>query len=131
MESTKDVSLERPLRLLTYLTTAVAIPFSIAATVLSVEHSRSDWRNHRDATAFCFVFIPLAMTVVTSSLSLLYLKKHGKSPSALHIKVLDSVSAATYFAVLVPCWVVEIELFNAGGFGLLAGYTTAPMIINM
>jgi hypothetical protein len=71
------------------------------------------------------------MTVATSSISLQYIRKHGKSSNALRFSILDLVPALAYIGVLIPCWVVEIEEFNAGGFGLLAGYTTAPMILNM
>ncbi|KAF2621685.1 hypothetical protein BU25DRAFT_443636 [Macroventuria anomochaeta] len=130
MEPASATSLERPLRLLTYLATAITIPLNIAATILSLEKQRHRWAR-RHVTAYCFVFIPLALTVAASSMSLQYMKKHGKSPRALHFKVLDLVSALAYIAVLIPCWVLEIREFNAGGFGLLTGYVTAPMILNL
>jgi hypothetical protein len=124
------MSLERSLRLLTYLATAITVPLAIAATVVSLEHQRNRWAR-RHVTAFCFVFIPLAITVIASSMNLQYTRKHGKRPCALHFKILDLVSVLAYIGVLVPCWTVEISEFSAGGFGLLVGYTTAPMILNM
>ncbi|KAF2828172.1 hypothetical protein CC86DRAFT_369299 [Ophiobolus disseminans] len=124
------MSLERPLRLLTYLATAITFPLTIAATVVSLAHQRHRWAR-RHVTAFCFVFIPLALTVVASSAALQYMRKHGKSPRALAFKALDLVSVFAYIAVLIPCWTVEIKEFGEGGFGLLVGYTTAPMILNM
>lgn len=130
MDPTSDMSLDRPLRYLTYLATAIAVPLNIAATALSLEYQHRRWAP-RGATAFCFAFIPLAMTAVTSFLSLQYRNKHGKSPRESHFKVFDAVSAMTYFGILVPCWALEIREFGAGGFGLLVGYTTAPMILNM
>ena len=130
MESTDNMSLERSLRLLTYLATAITFPLGIAATVVSLQHQYTRWAP-RHVTAFCFVFIPLVLTVVASSISLQYMKKHGKKPRALHFKVLDLVATLAYFAVLIPCWVLEIQEYSAGGFGLLTGYTTAGMIVNM
>jgi|SRR5690242_4379077 len=133
MDPADATALERPLRLLTYLTTAITIPLNIAATVLSLEHESGGgwWRSRRHATAFCFVFIPLAMTVAASFISLKYMAKHGKSPRAIQFKVLDLAAVLTYIGVLIPCWAVEIREFNAPGFGLLIGYVTAPMIVNM
>lgn len=127
------MSLERPLRLLTFLATAIAVPITIAATVVSMEHElyHHYWYSHRSVTAFCFAFIPLAMTVFTSTVCLQYTKKHGKSPHALAYKALDIISAITYLGVLIPCWAIEIDEFNSGAFGLLVGYTTAPMFLNM
>lgn len=134
MDPADAIALERPLRLLTYLTTAITIPLNIAATALSLEHERGRdgwWRRRRHATAFCFVFIPLAMTVAASFISLRYMAKHRKSPRALQFKVLDLTAVLTYIGVMIPCWAVEIREFSAPGFGLLVGYVTAPMIVNM
>jgi hypothetical protein len=36
-----------------------------------------------------------------------------------------------YVGLLVPIWVVEIGRLREPGYGLLAGYATAPMIVNM
>lgn len=130
MEPADATALERSLRLLTYLATAIALPLNIAATVISLAHLRYQW-TRRHVTAFCFIFIPLAMTVAASSISLQYMKKHGKSPRVLHLRVLDLISALTYLSVMIPCWTVEIREFGNGGFGLLVGYVTAPMILNM
>ena len=130
MESTDNLSLQRSLRLLTYLATAITFPLGIVATVLSLKHQRSYWHG-RHVTAYCFIFIPLTLTVVASSLSLQYMKKHCKRANALHFKVLDLTATLAYFAVLVPCWALELREFSAVGFGLLTGYTTVGMILNM
>jgi putative Mn2+ efflux pump MntP len=130
MQSTDKMSVDRSLRILTYLTTAIALPLNIAATVLSLAFQRHRWAR-RHVTAFCFIYVPLVMTVVASTISLLYMRKHGKSPRALHYKVFELVSVLGYIAVLIPCWSLEIREFSAGGFGLLVGYLTAPMILNM
>ncbi|KAF9695460.1 hypothetical protein EKO04_006466 [Ascochyta lentis] len=124
------MSYERPLRLLTFLATAIATPLNIVSTVLSIEYQYGRW-YHRDVTAFCFAFIPLALTVLASTMSLQYTKMHGKSPRGLLYILLDTASVSAYIGVLIPCWVLEIREFSAGGFGLLVGYTTAPMIVNM
>ncbi|KAJ8115737.1 hypothetical protein OPT61_g2677 [Boeremia exigua] len=131
MDQTDATAFDRPLRLLTYLTTAIAVPLNITATILSLEHRRDWWSHKRRVSAFCFVFIPLALTVAASSVSLRYMKTQGKTPRALQFKVLDLVSAVAYFGVLMPCWTVELRQFSAVGFGLLTGYLTAPMILNM
>lgn len=130
MDSTSNMSLDRSLRYVTYLATAIATPLSIVATCVSLDHQIHRWAR-RHATAFPFAFIPLAMTVVTSFLSLRYMKKYGKSPRELHLRALDLASAFGYLGMLIPCWVLEIQEFSAGGFGLLVGYTTAPLILNM
>jgi len=130
MESTDNLSLQRSLRLLTCLAAAITLPLGIAATVVSLQYQRHRWAR-RDVTAYCFIFIPLTLTVIASSLSLHYMKHHGKRASAWHFKVFDLAATFAYFAVLVPCWALEIREFDAGGFGLLTGYTTAGMILNM
>ncbi|KAH6644626.1 hypothetical protein C7974DRAFT_408293 [Boeremia exigua] len=131
MEQTDSTTIERPLRLLTYVATAITIPLNIATTILALEQRPYYWSRRRHVSAFCFAFIPLAMTVAATSVSLRYMKTNGKSPRALQFKVLDLVAAITYLAVLIPCWAVEPHKFEAVGFGVLIGYTTAPMIVNM
>lgn len=71
------------------------------------------------------------MTAVASYRSLQYIKKHGEAPTSFHFKFLDLLSVLTYIGVLVPIWSFEIRRFNEGGFGILVGYTTVPMILNM
>ncbi|KAJ4315078.1 hypothetical protein N0V94_006132 [Neodidymelliopsis sp. IMI 364377] len=71
------------------------------------------------------------MTVVSAIISLQYTKKHGKSPTGIQFKVLDLVAVLAYIGVLIPIWAVEIRKLRLSGFGLLVGYTTAPMIVNM
>lgn len=122
---------ERYIRLFTYIATAIAVPLNIVSTILSLVHERQTHWHSRPVTAFCFAFIPLAMTVIASYRSLQYIRKHGETPTSFHFTVLDLASALTYIAVLVPIWVIEIRRFAAGGFGLLVGYATVPMILNM
>ena len=133
MEPTDATSLARHLRLFTFLTTAIAVPLNIAATVLSLKHPQGGWwrQPRRTVTAYCFVFIPLALTCFAASTSLVYIKKHGKNPRSFHLRALDFSAICFYVAVMIPCWAVEIRKFNSGGFGLLTGYLTAPMIVNM
>lgn len=130
MDTKNATALEGGLRLLTCLTTAIALPLNITATIISMNHQRSRWAR-RGVTTFCFIFIPLALTVFIASITLQYMKKHSKTPRALYFKALDFAAACAYFAVLVPCWALEIREFNAVGFGLLTGYVTAPLIVNM
>lgn len=130
MELANGTAVDHPLRLLTCLATAICFPLNIAATIISLAHQRHRWAR-RHVTAFCFVFIPLAVTAATALLSLQYMKKHGKTPRALYFACLDLVAVFGYLAVLVPCWTVELGEFGDGGFGLLTGYVTAPMIVSM
>ena len=130
MEPTDATALDRSLRLLTCLGTAICIPLNIAATVLSLENQGRRWAR-RHITAYPFIFVPLAVTVASAILSLQYMKKHGKTPRALHFAVLDVVAVFGYIGTLIPCWALEIREFGAGGFGLLTGYVTAPMIVSM
>lgn len=46
-------------------------------------------------------------------------------------KLVDGVAGIVYLSILIAIWAVEIGNLERPGFGLLAGYTTAPMIINM
>lgn len=128
MEPADATALDRPLRLFTCLATAICVPLNIAATVLSLNYQGRRWSS-RAVTTYCFIFIPLAITVVSAVVSLLYMKKHGKTPRVLGIIILDLVAIIGYIGTLIPCWALEIREFNAGGFGLLTGYLTAPMIL--
>lgn len=130
MEPTNATSLDRPLRLLTCLATAICVPLNIVATALSLEHQRGRWTS-RPVTAYCFIFIPLAITVTSAVLSLQYMKKHDKTPRALGYTILDLLAIFGYISTLIPCWAREISDFNDAGFGLLTGYVTAPMILTM
>jgi divalent metal cation (Fe/Co/Zn/Cd) transporter len=126
------MSVERSLRLFTFLITTIAVQLDIAMSVVSaVQEDRNYYYGSRKVTTFYFGFIPLTMTVVSSILSLQYTKKHGKSPTSIQFKVLDLVAVLAYIGVLIPIWVVEIRRLHLSGFGLLVGYTTAPMIVNM
>lgn len=122
---------ERPLRILTLLTTALATPLLIATTVVSLSTGEWSYYYHRRSiTAFCFGYIPLSLTVLASSLSLVHYRRHGTAPGARFFSV-DGLAGLAYLGVLIPIWAVEIGLLEKSGFGLLAGYTTAPMIVNM
>lgn len=46
-------------------------------------------------------------------------------------KLVDGVASIAYLSILTAIWAVEIGKLERPGFGLLAGYTTAPMIVNM
>lgn len=123
---------ERPLRALTLLTTALATPLLIATTVVSIQHERRDyyWGSGRPVTTFCFAYLPLALTAFTSAASLLHHRKHGRSPGP-RFALLDCFTGVTYLALLLPIWAIEISRLQKPGFGLLVGYLTAPMIVNM
>ncbi|RMZ68538.1 hypothetical protein GMOD_00008249 [Pyrenophora seminiperda CCB06] len=115
---------EPSLRLLTLSAAALTTPFLIATTIVSVTHQNTH------VTAFCFGFIPLATTAFASAIALYYQRFHGRLPSP-GLALLDGVACCFYFAVLVPVWVVEVGRLGQVGLGLLAGYTTAPMVGNM
>lgn len=122
---------ERLLRILTLLTTTLATPLLIATTVISLNSGVYVYYfRYRRVTAFCFGYIPLALTVLASSLALVHQRKHGKAPDG-HFCFVDGLAALAYLGVLVLIWAVEIGELKGPGFGLLAGYTTAPMIVNM
>jgi uncharacterized membrane protein YhaH (DUF805 family) len=78
-------------------------------------------------STFCFAFIPLALTALASIFGL---RRDGKKPS-LVVFSLDFVAAVFYAALLIPIWAVEVGRLHQVGLGLLVGYTTAPMIVNM
>ncbi|KAJ4376547.1 hypothetical protein N0V86_006660 [Didymella sp. IMI 355093] len=130
MEPADATAFDRTLRLLTCLATAICIPLDIAATVLSMNFQSHRWAR-RGVTAYCFIFIPLALTAVSAIFSLRYMKKHGKTPRGLDITVLDLAAICGYIGTMITCWVLEISEYNNGGFGLLTGYLTAPMIVSM
>jgi hypothetical protein len=119
---------ERPLRVLILLASALALPLLIAITVISVE-DRS-WYNNRDVTAFCFGYIPLAMTAVASTVSIVHQRRYSRMPGP-KFALLDGLAGVTYLAILIPIWAVEVGELRESGYGLLTGYTTAPMIVNM
>lgn len=129
MNPADATTLDRPLRLFTCLATAICVPLNIVATILSLDFQRNEYG--RPVTTYPFIFIPLAITVASAILSLQYMRKHGKTPRAPGFVALDLVAIFGYIGTLVPCWALEILEFNAGGFGLLTGYLTAPMILTM
>lgn len=118
------MSHDSALRTLTLLTTALATPLLIGSTVVSLQlHS---WHRRR-ISAFCFGYIPLALTAAASMIGI---TRQGRTPR-LSIALLDLVAAVTYVALLIPIWSIEVPRLNQGGVGLLIGYTTAPMIVNL
>ncbi|CAO2652638.1 Nn.00g009210.m01.CDS01 [Neocucurbitaria sp. VM-36] len=123
---------ERPLRILLLLTTALATPLLIATTIVSIqrERRRGYWNGQRSVTTFCFAYLPLALTAFASTASLLHHRKSGRSPGP-RFAPLDCFGGVMYLAILLPIWAVEIGRLDRPGFALLAGYLTAPMIINM
>jgi hypothetical protein len=122
--SAMAMATDRNLRVLTLFTSALATPLLIGCTVVSLQGT---WWERRDVTAFCFAFIPLALTALASIFGL---RRDGKKPN-LVVFTLDFVAAISYVALLIPIWVVEIRHLHKVGLGLLVGYTTAPMIVNM
>ncbi|KAI8932592.1 hypothetical protein NX059_010096 [Plenodomus lindquistii] len=123
---------ERALRIGTLLTSALATPMLIATTVVSLNKEKQYyyWRDGRSVTAFCFAYIPLALSVLAAAISLIYQRRHGKMPGP-RFALLDCFTATFYLAVLIPIWAVEVGRLVQPGYGLLAGYLTAPMIVNM
>ncbi|KAL6703944.1 hypothetical protein ACN47E_008882 [Coniothyrium glycines] len=122
---------ERPLRLLTLATTALATPLLIACTVISIDKINYYWwSSRRNVTTFCFGYIPLAITTIASVGSLIHNRRHGRMPGSKYAP-LDGLAVLAYMGVLIPIWAVEIGKLEQPGFGLLAGYTTAPMIVNL
>ncbi|KAH7406770.1 hypothetical protein DE146DRAFT_404508 [Phaeosphaeria sp. MPI-PUGE-AT-0046c] len=119
------MSYDRALRTATLLTTALALPLLIGCTALSLQDELR-WRRRR-VSAFCFGYIPLAMTVAASTISIVKSKRLSKYSTTLF----DLAAAISYIAVLLPIWTYEVGHLNQGGVGLLIGYTTAPMIVNM
>ncbi|KNG46058.1 hypothetical protein DDE82_001907 [Stemphylium lycopersici] len=122
-----SVARERPLRIATLFTSAFATPFLIASTILSLQ---SGYWYRSDVTAFCFGYIPLFMTAVASSISLITQRRHSRLPGA-QFSLLDGLAAVTYLSILISIWAAEVVRMGDGGEGLVAGYTTAPMIVNM
>jgi hypothetical protein len=121
------MSHDRTLRVLTLFTTALATPLLIGCTVASLQSEYSRYWQRRTVSAFCFGFIPLALTAATSTIGI---ARHGRMPNTL-VSLLDLAAAIMYVALLIPVWAVEVPYMNRGGLGLLIGYTTAPMIVNM
>ncbi|CCT61174.1 hypothetical protein [Plenodomus lingam JN3] len=123
---------ERTLRVITLCTTALATPLLIATTVISLQLEREKYyrRGRRSVTTFCFAYIPLALSALAAASSLAYQRRHEKLPGP-RFALLDGFTGLFYLAVLFPIWAIEIGSLQKPGFGLLAGYLTAPMIVNM
>jgi hypothetical protein len=124
------MSLDRSLRICTLLTTALATPLLIGCTVASFQSDSGRfyyYYHRRTVTTFCFGFIPLALT---AGASIVGIAKQA-SKSRLIVSLLDLAAAITYVALLIPIWAIEVSKMNQGGLGLLIGYATAPMIVNM
>jgi hypothetical protein len=120
------MSQDRTLRILTLLTTALATPLLIGCTVASLQVEGYWWRR-RQISTFCFGYIPLVLTAIASIIGI---TRHGRMPR-ISIAFLDLTAAITYVALLICIWAIEVHQMNQGGLGLLIGYTTAPMIVNM
>lgn len=67
------------------------------------------------------------MTAATSMVGIVKSKRLSKYSTAFF----DLAAAFSYLAILLPIWTYEVGHLNQGGVGLLIGYTTAPMIVNM
>lgn len=122
----------RPLRVLTLALSALATPLLIGVTVVSFDQFRYRyyWHSSRQVTTWCFGFIPLALTAAASVISLIHYRKYGRMPNFKYT-LIDLFAFVWYLALLIPIWATEIGKLNQPGWGLLAGYTTAPMIVNM
>ncbi|CAN9109433.1 unnamed protein product [Alternaria alternata] len=70
------------------------------------------------------------MTAVASAVSIIQQRRCGSVPGP-KFTLLDGLAGITYLAILIPIWAVETGELGAPGYGLLTGYTTAPMIVNM
>jgi hypothetical protein len=125
------MSQDRTLRVVTLCASALATPLLIGCTIASLENHRyyRYWERRR-VSAFCFAFIPLALTAAVSGFSLAYHRRHGRMPN-YRLSIVDLVAACTYLGLLIPIWATEVRNLQKSGLGLLAGYTTAPMIVNM
>jgi hypothetical protein len=120
---------QRTLRILSLYTTVLALALNIATTVVSLEQ-HTYYYSYRTVSVWCFVFVPLVLTAAISITGLVHNRKHGRMPS-FRYSLLDFLAAVMYVGLLVPIWVVEIGWLREPGYGLLAGYATAPMILNM
>jgi hypothetical protein len=123
------MSQDRNLRVLTLLTTATAFPLLIVTTALSFEGRNSGraWWERPKVTVFCFGYIPLFFTAIAAIIAI----KWHKRSTILAVSLLDLAGAIGYMALLIPIWAIEVARMNKGGLGLLVGYTTGPMILNM
>ncbi|CAA9961126.1 hypothetical protein PTMSG1_04510 [Pyrenophora teres f. maculata] len=121
------ISNERFLRILTLSSSALTIPFLIATAIVST--SSHHWYR-RNVTAFCFGFIPLAMTAFASLITLYYQRRYDRVPNA-GFALIDGVAFCAYISILIPIWALEVGYLEDASLGMLAGYTTSPMILNM
>jgi hypothetical protein len=129
-----------PLRTVTFLSTLIGLPLAIVTTILTQQYERESFhyghywphRRHRTrATALCFPYLGLTVTMALCIASFQRLRATGKQ---LPVKTawVDALAAVLYLAVLLPIWIREVgREIRAPGLVLLISYTTVPMIINM
>jgi hypothetical protein len=129
-----------PLRTVTFLSTLIGLPLAIVTTILTQQYERESFhyghywphRRHRTrATALCFPYLGLTVTMALCIASFRRLRATGKQ---LPVKTawVDALAAVLYLAVLLPIWIREVgREIRAPGLVLLISYTTVPMIINM
>jgi hypothetical protein len=129
-----------PLRTVTFLSTLIGLPLAIVTTILTQQYERESFnyghywshRRHRTrATALCFPYLGLTVTMALCIASFRRLRAMGKQ---LPVKTAwaDALAAVLYLAVLLPIWIREVgREIRAPGLVLLISYTTVPMIINM
>jgi hypothetical protein len=120
---------ERALRMLSLGLAGLTTPLLIATTVVSLHINYDRW-HPRPATSFCFGYLPLALGAFASAASLYFHRRNGRLPGG-RFALLDLLAAVMYLSVLIPIWKIEISELREPGFGLLVGYLTAPMIVNM
>ena len=70
------------------------------------------------------------MTAVASTASIVHQRRHNRIPGP-KFALLDGLVGITYLAILISIWAVEVDDLGTAGYGFLAGYATAPMIVNM
>ena len=129
----------QPLRATTFLSTLIGLPLAIASTIVAqhLEHQKMHyarwgrWRHRSRATALCFPYLGLSVTLALCGASFYRLRKTGKALPA-RAAWLDLLAGVLYLAVLLPIWIREVAReITAPGLLLLVSYTTVPMLINM
>lgn len=114
------MDLHRFLRYEALFNTALALPLVIALS--AAVHP-----------FWAILTVPMASTVVTCSIALRRYKdtEHGQMPRLSGFQgLLELWSSVAYLAILCLNWAFSFS-WRYSGYGLLAGYGTAPLIVNM
>lgn len=121
---------ERPLRILTLVNATIALPLLIATNVVLVNILYKSYWLPRQVPAVTLAYPSLILTAITSGASLYQNRKHGQMPGG-RFALLDLFTSVYYLSILIPIFVLDIGDLRSPGYGLLAGYLTAPMVMNM